>query len=103
MLVKMGNHDHHLKGLLLLLLLFFFFSSFPSSSSCTSVTMQDGLPFQQLLSTNSRSFEISGDMFVKDGLPFRILGGELHYFRILPQVRTKDPFALLQDPPTGKN
>jgi hypothetical protein len=60
------------------------------------VTMQDGLPFQQLLSTNSRSFEISGDMFVKDGLPFRILGGELHYFRILPQVRTKDLFALLQ-------
>ncbi len=96
MLVKMGNHDHHLKGLLLLLLLFFFFSSFPSSSSCTSVTMQDGLSFQQLLSTNSRSFEISGDMFVKDGLPFRILGGEVHYFRILPQVRTKDPFALLQ-------
>ncbi|CAK9867730.1 unnamed protein product [Sphagnum jensenii] len=86
MLVKMGNHDHHLKGLLLLLILFFFFSSFPSSSSCTSVTMQDGLPFQQLLSTNSRSFEISGDMFVKDGLPFRILGGELHYFRILPQL-----------------
>jgi hypothetical protein len=87
MLVKMGNHDHHLKGLLLLLLLLLLlFFSFPSSSSCISVTMQDGLPFQQLHSTNSRSFEISGDMFVKDGLPFRILGGELHYFRILPQL-----------------
>jgi hypothetical protein len=30
--------------------------------------MQAGLSFQQLLSTNSRSFEISGDMFVKEDL-----------------------------------
>ncbi|WCJ39514.1 beta-galactosidase 17 [Euphorbia peplus] len=30
-------------------------------------------------------FEIENDMFFKDGKPFRIIGGDLHYFRILPQ------------------
>eukprot|EP00257_Ricinus_communis_P027182 XP_025014596.1 beta-galactosidase 17 [Ricinus communis] len=32
-----------------------------------------------------RSFEINDDMFWRDGKPFRIIGGDLHYFRILPQ------------------
>ncbi|XP_065866743.1 beta-galactosidase 17 isoform X2 [Euphorbia lathyris] len=32
-----------------------------------------------------RSFEIEDDMFLKDGKPFRIIGGDLHYFRILPE------------------
>lgn len=35
---------------------------------------------------NGRKFEIEDDMFRKDGEPFRIIGGDLHYFRILPQV-----------------
>ncbi|KAJ4848084.1 Beta-galactosidase 17 [Turnera subulata] len=34
---------------------------------------------------NTRSFEIEHDMFWKDGEPFRIIGGDLHYFRILPE------------------
>ncbi|XP_028797629.1 beta-galactosidase 17 isoform X1 [Neltuma alba] len=33
----------------------------------------------------SRKFEISDDMFWKDGHPFQIIGGDLHYFRVLPQ------------------
>ncbi|KAF7843491.1 Beta-galactosidase 17 [Senna tora] len=33
----------------------------------------------------SRKFEISNDMFWKDGQPFRIIGGDLHYFRVLPE------------------
>ncbi|KMT04895.1 hypothetical protein BVRB_7g170620 [Beta vulgaris subsp. vulgaris] len=34
---------------------------------------------------NVRKFEIAEDMFWKDGEPFRIIGGDLHYFRVLPQ------------------
>lgn len=32
-----------------------------------------------------RKFEIADDMFWKDGEPFRIIGGDLHYFRVLPE------------------
>ncbi|KAA8541682.1 hypothetical protein F0562_022834 [Nyssa sinensis] len=32
-----------------------------------------------------RKFEIADDMFRKDGTPFQIIGGDLHYFRILPE------------------
>ncbi|PKU80519.1 Beta-galactosidase 8 [Dendrobium catenatum] len=34
---------------------------------------------------NIRGFKIAGDMFWKDGQPFRIIGGDLHYFRVLPE------------------
>lgn len=33
-----------------------------------------------------RKFEIAEDMFWKDGEPCQIIGGDLHYFRVLPQV-----------------
>ncbi|KAM0011904.1 putative beta-galactosidase [Helianthus debilis subsp. tardiflorus] len=33
----------------------------------------------------ARKFEIANDMFWKDSEPFRIIGGDLHYFRTLPQ------------------
>ncbi|KAG6782104.1 hypothetical protein POTOM_011492 [Populus tomentosa] len=33
-----------------------------------------------------RSFEIDDDKFWKDGEFFRIIGGDLHYFRVLPQA-----------------
>lgn len=33
----------------------------------------------------SRKFEIADDMFWKDGEPFRIIGGDVHYFRVLPE------------------
>ncbi|XP_042509375.1 beta-galactosidase 17-like [Macadamia integrifolia] len=34
---------------------------------------------------NARQFDISSDMFWKDGHPFQIIGGDLHYFRVLPE------------------
>ncbi|XP_062156120.1 beta-galactosidase 17 [Alnus glutinosa] len=33
----------------------------------------------------TRKFEIANDMFWKDGKPFQIIGGDLHYFRVLPE------------------
>nr|XP_043617273.1 beta-galactosidase 17 [Erigeron canadensis] len=36
------------------------------------------------VAVNARKFEIADDMFIKDGQPFRIIGGDLHYFRTLP-------------------
>ncbi|KAL2899565.1 Beta-galactosidase 17 [Bienertia sinuspersici] len=35
--------------------------------------------------TSARRFEIADDIFWKDGEPFRIIGGDLHYFRVLPE------------------
>ncbi|XP_028123915.1 beta-galactosidase 17 isoform X2 [Camellia sinensis] len=35
---------------------------------------------------NVRKFKIAEDMFWKDGKPFQIIGGDLHYFRVLPEV-----------------
>ncbi|CAK9179958.1 unnamed protein product [Ilex paraguariensis] len=35
---------------------------------------------------DDRKFKIADDMFWKDGEPFRIVGGDLHYFRIIPEV-----------------
>ncbi|RWW09332.1 hypothetical protein GW17_00027195, partial [Ensete ventricosum] len=35
---------------------------------------------------SDRRFQISDDMFWKDDRPFRIIGGDVHYFRVLPQV-----------------
>ncbi|XP_022715153.1 beta-galactosidase 17-like isoform X2 [Durio zibethinus] len=32
-----------------------------------------------------RKFEIAEDMFWKDGKPFQLIGGDLHYFRVLPE------------------
>ncbi|KAK9923630.1 hypothetical protein M0R45_032037 [Rubus argutus] len=32
-----------------------------------------------------RKFEISEDRFWKEGQPFQIIGGDLHYFRVLPE------------------
>ncbi|CAO2840197.1 unnamed protein product [Amaranthus hypochondriacus] len=32
-----------------------------------------------------RNFEIADDMFWKDGEPFHVIGGDLHYFRVLPE------------------
>ncbi|KAK7854829.1 beta-galactosidase 17 [Quercus suber] len=33
----------------------------------------------------AQKFEIANDMFWKDGQPFQIIGGDLHYFRVLPE------------------
>ncbi|KAJ8637854.1 hypothetical protein MRB53_012121 [Persea americana] len=50
-----------------------------SSSSSTSSRLHDDLE------VSTRMFKISRDMFWKDNLPFQIIGGDLHYFRVLPQ------------------
>ena len=42
---------------------------------------------------NVGKFEIDEDMFWKDGQPFQIIGGDLHYFRVLPEVLTHLPFS----------
>jgi beta-galactosidase len=34
----------------------------------------------------SRKFYIKDDNFWKDGNRFQIIGGDLHYFRVLPEV-----------------
>ncbi|KAK4719154.1 hypothetical protein R3W88_017492 [Solanum pinnatisectum] len=34
---------------------------------------------------NKNKFEIADDMFWKDGKPCQIIGGDLHYFRVLPE------------------
>lgn len=39
-----------------------------------------------LYQVHTRKFEIDDDMFWKDGKPFQIIGGDLHYFRTLPEV-----------------
>ncbi len=44
-----------------------------------------GIPVSPL----SPSFEVLSDQFVKDGVPIRILSGELHYFRI-PRAYWRD-------------
>nr|XP_029121154.1 beta-galactosidase 8 isoform X2 [Elaeis guineensis] len=38
-----------------------------------------------LSSGNDRGFWIADDMFWKDGQPFQIIGGDVHYFRVLPE------------------
>uniref|UniRef100_A0A804J2M5 Beta-galactosidase n=1 Tax=Musa acuminata subsp. malaccensis TaxID=214687 RepID=A0A804J2M5_MUSAM len=78
--------------LLLLVLLFLLltaaapgFSSSPElSSSPRSFHRRHGSPFLGQ-APNDRRFQISDDMFWKDDRPFRIIGGDVHYFRVLPQ------------------
>ncbi|KAI4355504.1 hypothetical protein L6164_004268 [Bauhinia variegata] len=53
------------------------FAPFPSLSS------HHGPHFR--LEKVNRKFEIANDMFWKDGQPFQIIGGDVHYFRVLPE------------------
>ncbi|GLJ05609.1 hypothetical protein SUGI_0021100 [Cryptomeria japonica] len=41
--------------------------------------------FQHHKTVNGPKFWISNDMFWKDGNPFQIIGGDIHYSRVLPQ------------------
>lgn len=54
------------------------FAPLPSLSSSSSLS-------SRRQKVNARKFEIADDMFWKDGKPFQIIGGDLHYFRILPE------------------
>ncbi|CAA0821140.1 Beta-galactosidase 17 [Striga hermonthica] len=53
------------------------FAPLPSASNHA-----DQLHMEKL---DERKFEIAEDMFWKDGEPFRIIGGDLHYFRVHPE------------------
>ncbi|XP_075490019.1 beta-galactosidase 17 isoform X1 [Primulina tabacum] len=59
---------------LISLLVFGAFTPLPSLSHQSHLGKQKG-----------NKFEISEDMFWKDGEPFRIIGGDLHYFRVHPE------------------
>ncbi|KAK9022655.1 hypothetical protein V6N11_002902 [Hibiscus sabdariffa] len=64
------------------------FASLPSLSS-HSHDLHVHLPRHQRQHRHQkidfRKFEIAEDMFWKDGKPFQIIGGDLHYFRVLPE------------------
>ncbi|KAL9235469.1 hypothetical protein vseg_010227 [Gypsophila vaccaria] len=51
----------------------------------TSISAVNSLSHHRQEKLNVRKFEIADDMFWKDGVPFRIIGGDLHYFRVLPE------------------
>ena len=57
----------------------------PTEAAPASLVEEEQL-LLQATSTANHSFVIENDMFVKDGVPFRILGGDLHYFRVHPQA-----------------
>ncbi|KAJ4806944.1 Beta-galactosidase [Rhynchospora pubera] len=57
------------------LLVSFTFLSYSSGSPPCSPTHQG----------NARQFWIENDRFCKDGVPFQIIGGDMHYFRIVPE------------------
>ncbi|GMI82132.1 beta-galactosidase 17 [Hibiscus trionum] len=64
------------------------FASLPSLSS-HSQDLHFHLPRHQRQhhrpKIDVRKFEIAEDMFWKDGKPFQLIGGDLHYFRVLPE------------------
>ncbi|KHG10358.1 Beta-galactosidase 17 -like protein [Gossypium arboreum] len=66
------------------------FASLPSLPSYShSHDLHFHLPRHQRLHRRQkisvRKFEIAEDKFWKDGKPFQIIGGDLHYFRVLPE------------------
>nr|KJB56911.1 hypothetical protein B456_009G141300 [Gossypium raimondii] len=66
------------------------FASLPSLPSYShSYDLHFHLPRHQRLHRRQkigvRKFEIAEDKFWKDGKPFQIIGGDLHYFRVLPE------------------
>ncbi|WOK98605.1 beta-galactosidase 8 isoform X2 [Canna indica] len=75
------------------LLLFFLLAATPtlgssSSSALTSYSSSSKCSSRHRHGSSAacgRSFRISNDMFWKDDHPFQIIGGDVHYFRVLPQ------------------
>ncbi|CDO97907.1 unnamed protein product [Coffea canephora] len=55
------------------------FAPLPSSLSSRSNSHHN------LKKSDGRSFEIADDKFWRDGEQFQIIGGDLHYFRVLPE------------------
>ncbi|XP_047341549.1 beta-galactosidase 17 isoform X2 [Impatiens glandulifera] len=65
------------------------FSPLPSLTSHSPSRLSSKLvPKEKLLlddKVNVQKFEIADDKFWKDEKPFQIIGGDLHYFRVLPE------------------
>uniref|UniRef100_A0A2N9HLX8 Beta-galactosidase n=1 Tax=Fagus sylvatica TaxID=28930 RepID=A0A2N9HLX8_FAGSY len=75
---------------------FFFFTLLSIIAFCAFVPVFAPLPslsshshydhsHSQPKKVTAQKFEIANDMFWKDGQPFQIIGGDLHYFRVLPE------------------
>ncbi|XP_020581189.1 beta-galactosidase 8 [Phalaenopsis equestris] len=74
------------KLLLLFLLAVFSLGSFiPALASLTSLSGSDSSRANGFHKDNIRGFKIADDMFWREGKPFQIIGGDLHYFRVLPE------------------
>ncbi|VFQ70906.1 unnamed protein product [Cuscuta campestris] len=67
---------------ILLLSVLAFVALAPVTAPLPSLSSPSSLPISR---SAERTFEIADDMFWKDGQPFRIIGGDVHYFRILPE------------------
>uniref|UniRef100_A0A6N2N581 beta-galactosidase n=1 Tax=Salix viminalis TaxID=40686 RepID=A0A6N2N581_SALVM len=61
------------------------FAPLPSFSSHYSLSHRHRHQHRKSNQVKPGSFEIDDDKFWKDGEHFRIIGGDLHYFRVLPQ------------------
>ncbi|XP_022945678.1 beta-galactosidase 17 isoform X2 [Cucurbita moschata] len=61
------------------------FALLPSLNSHSHRLFRHHLDHSKLKKVQTRKFEINDDMFWKDGKPFQIIGGDIHYFRTLPE------------------
>ncbi|XP_010471343.1 PREDICTED: beta-galactosidase 17-like isoform X2 [Camelina sativa] len=59
--------------------------SVPLFALLPSLSLLPSLPRGEKIITSSRKFYIKDDIFWKDGIAFQIIGGDLHYFRVLPE------------------
>ena len=57
--------------------------------------MRCGCRCRQVPGEAPRRFWIEDDAFWKDGAPFQIVGGDVHYFRIVPEVNKSPLFQLV--------
>ncbi|XP_023541998.1 beta-galactosidase 17 [Cucurbita pepo subsp. pepo] len=61
------------------------FALLPSLNSHSHRLFRHHQDHSELKKVQTRKFEIDDDMFWKDGKPFQIIGGDIHYFRTLPE------------------
>ncbi|PKA57288.1 Beta-galactosidase 8 [Apostasia shenzhenica] len=73
------------KLFLLFLMVAFSLGAFIPDLSPLPTTLSNSHPLRQRSSENVWGFKIADDLFWKDGEPFLIIGGDLHYFRVLPE------------------
>ncbi|KGN59817.1 beta-galactosidase 17 [Cucumis sativus] len=92
-LSSMAKRRHLMPSLFFLLLIFLtvlgvivpVFALLPSLHSHSHPLFRHHHHRSNFNKVHTRKFEIDDDMFWKDGKPFQIIGGDLHYFRTLPE------------------